>query len=164
MINENNINLVKKDFNVYMTPKDGIYTHLIIFLHGKGDVAESYIYFFLKNKVLPESIPFKIILLQSPCSTVVFNRPMGTSWFNISKFPLVSRECYNFEEAEISKKKIEKVIDEEVKLLNGKYENIYLGGFSQGACLSLLVGLTFEHLIGGVISLSGYLFPEIKIR
>ena len=42
-------------------------------------------------------------------------------------------------------------------------ENNYLG-VSQGACISLLVGLTFEHLIGGVISLSGYLFPEIKIR
>ena len=30
--------------------------------------------------------------------------------------------------------------------------------------MSLFIGLTFEHLLGGVISLSGYLFPEIEIR
>ena len=94
----------------------------------------------------------------------MLNRPMGTSWFAISSFPLVSRECYNFEEAEKAKKDIEKVIDEETKLIEGKYENIFIGGFSQRGCLALSVGLTFEHLLGGVICLSGYLFPEIKIK
>lgn len=129
-----------------------------------GDIAQSYLDFFGNAKVLPEGVPIKIILLQSPYKRVIFDRPIGTSWFNISQFPLVSKKCYSFEDAEISRKRIEKVIEEEAKLLNGKYENIYLGGFSQGACMSLLIGLTYEHLIGGVISLSGYLFSEIKIR
>ena len=116
-----NFNLEIKDYNVYITPKDGKYTYLIIFLHGKGDVAESYLFFFFGiEKVLPEDIPIKIILLQSPYAKVMFNRPLGTSWFNINEFPLVSRECYNFAEAEISKKKVENIIDEEAKLLNGK--------------------------------------------
>ena len=79
----------------------------------------------------------------SPYKLIAFNRPICTSWFRINEFPLASRECYNFEEAEISKRKIEKIIEEETKLLDGKYANIYLGGFSQGACISLLVGLTF---------------------
>ena len=157
-------NIERKDFNVYMTPKDGKYTYLIIFLHGLGDVSESYVGFFTETEVLPKNIPIKIILLQSPYKKVLFDRPLGTSWFTINEFPLVSKECYNFSETEIPKTNIEKVINEEATLLNGKYENIYIGGFSQGACMSLLVGLTFEHLIGGVISLSGYLFPEINIK
>ena len=157
-------NIERKDFNVYMTPKDGKYTYLIIFLHGLGDVSESYVGFFTETEVLPKNIPIKIILLQSPYKKVIFDRPIGTSWFTINEFPLVSKECYNFSETEIPKTNIEKVINEEATLLNGKYENIYIGGFSQGACMSLLVGLTFEHLIGGVISLSGYLFPEINIK
>ena len=164
MLDKDNINWEKKDFDYYITPKDGKYTHVIIFLHGMGDIAQSYLDFFGNAKVLPEGVPIKIILLQSPYNRVIFDRPMGTSWFNISQFPLVSKKCYSFEDAEISRKRIEKVIEEEAKLLNGKYENIYLGGFSQGACMSLLIGLTYEHLIGGVISLSGYLFSEIKIR
>ena len=158
------MNLERKDFNVYITPKDGQYKYIIIFLHGLGDISESYIDFFFRTEVLPKDVPIKIVLLQSPYKKVMFNRPLGTSWFTINEFPLVSRECYDFKEAENSKKILEKAINEEAKLLNGKYENIYIGGFSQGACLSLLVGLTFEHLLGGVISLSGYLFPEIEIR
>jgi len=154
----------KKDFNIYLTPKDGKYNYIIIFLHGLGDVAESYLDFFINANVLPENVPVKIILLQSPYSKVIFDRPMGTSWFTITDFPIASKECYNFSEAEKSAKKIEELINEEAKKMNGKYDHIYLGGFSQGACLSLLVGLSFEHCIGGVISLSGYLFPEIKIR
>jgi len=34
---------------------------------------------------------------------------------------------------------------------------IVLGGFSQGAAVSLLAGLTGEHGLAGIISLSGYL-------
>ena len=154
----------EKNFNFYITPKDGKYTHVIIFLHGLGDLAKSYVDFFLSEKVLPPDIPIKIVLLQSPYNKVFFDRPMGTSWFSITNFPMCSKEDYNFKQAETVKKDIEKVIEEEAKLIDGKYENIYIGGFSQGGCLSLLVGLTFEHLIGGVIALSSYLFPEIEIK
>ena len=158
------MNIEKKDLNVYITPKDGKYTHLIIFIHGMGDRATSYIDFFAENKVLPDNIPTKIILLQSPYIKLIGNIPVGASWFRIFNFPLASEEDYSFEDAEMSLKIISKVIHEEAKLLNGKYENIFLGGFSQGACLSLFLGLSFEHVLGGVISLSGYLFSQIKIR
>ena len=158
------MNIEEKNFNIYITPKDGKYSNVIIFLHGLGDIARSYIDFFLGQKVLPSDIPIKIVLLQSPYRKVMFNRPLGTSWFTISNFPMCSKDDYNFKEAEIAKKDVEKVIEEEAKLIDGKYENIYIGGFSQGGCVSLLVGLTFEHLIGGVIALSSYLFSEIEIK
>ncbi len=32
---------------------------------------------------------------------------------------------------------VEKVIKQEAKLLNGKYQNIFAGGHSQGACVTL---------------------------
>ena len=159
-----NYKIEYKDFNVYMTPKDGKYTHVILFMHGYGDVASSYIDFFRHAKVLPKNISTKIILLQSPYEKVHCNQPINTSWFTVYDIPLVSRDSYDYPDAEKSAKKVEEIINEEVKLLNGKYENIYVGGFSQGACISLIIGLTFEHTIGGVICLSGYLFPEIEIR
>ena len=158
------MNIEEKNFNFFITPKDGKYTHVLIFMHGLGDIAKSYLDFFLREKVLPPDIPIKIVLLQSPYKKILFDRPMGTSWFTIFNFPMCSKDDYYFKEAEIAKKEVEKVIDEEAKLINGKYENIYIGGFSQGGCVSLLVGLTFEHLIGGVIALSSYLFREIEIK
>jgi phospholipase/carboxylesterase len=36
-------------------------------------------------------------------------------------------------------------------------DNIMLAGFSQGAALSLYAGLCYEHKLGGIIALSGYL-------
>ena len=154
-------NIVKKNSHIHMTPKGGKYTHLIIFLHGFGDTANSYMNFFQQVDILPENIPIKIICLQSPIMLDMgFPVP---SWFTITKFPIDSEKCYNFEEAKKSAEIIEKIIEEEVKLLNGKYKNIYVGGFSQGACLSLYTGLTYKHLLGGVLIFSGALFTQTKI-
>ena len=151
----------KKNSHIHMTPKNGKYSHIIIFLHGLGDCPDSYEDFFKESNALPEDIPIKIICLQSPfLFTQGFPMP---SWFTITNFPIVSEKCYNFEEAKNSVKIIESVIEEEVKLINGKYENIFVGGFSQGACLSLYIGLTYKHLLGGVLVLSGALFPQTKI-
>ena len=154
-------NIENKNSHIHMTPKNGKYSHLIIFLHGLGDSPKSYVSFFENENVLPGNIPIKIICLCSPFS--ITNGFPFPSWFTISKFPIVSEECYNFEEAQQNAKIIENVIEEEVKLLDGKYENIFVGGFSQGACLSLYFGLTYKHLLGGVIILSGALFPQTKI-
>ena len=96
-------NIERKDFNVYMTPKDGKYTYLIIFLHGLGDVSESYVGFFTETEVLPKNIPIKIILLQSPYKKVLFDRPLGTSWFTINEFPLVSKDVTIFQKQKFLK-------------------------------------------------------------
>ena len=153
--------IVKKDSHIHMIPKGGKYSHLIIFLHGLGDSPTSYEHFFLYENILPEGIPIKIICLQSPF-LITGGFPMP-SWFTITKFPIDSEKCYNFEEAKKSAKIIENIIEEEVKLMDGKYKNIYVGGFSQGACLALYTGLTYKHLLGGVLVFSGALFIQTKI-
>ena len=148
--------MTNKDGHIYITPKDGKYTHVIIFLHGLGDYPQSYIGFFQENDLIPKNISVKIILLKAPL------RKYQTSWFTISTFPMDSKDCYTFKEAQEVSKIVEKIIEEEAKSLNGKYENIIIGGFSQGACMSLYIGLTYDHLLGGVISLSGFVFPELE--
>ena len=154
-------NVVTKNGHIHMTPKNGKYTHIIIFLHGMGDSPRSYESFFSDENVLPENCNIKVILMQSPF--LMMNGFPFPSWFSITKFPIDSEKCYNFNEAQKSSQKIIDLIEEEVKLINGKYENIFVGGFSQGACLSLHTGLTYKHLLGGVISLSGALFSQTKI-
>ena len=151
----------EKNDHIYMVPKGGKHTHLLIFLHGFGDYAKSYEGFFEQESILPKNVSVKIILLQAPISfSGMFPVP---SWFNITQFPIVSEKCYDFKEAQNNAKIIENIIEEEVKFLDGKYENIYVGGFSQGACLSLYTGLTYKHLLGGVLSFSGALFAQTKI-
>ena len=82
-----------------------------------------------------------------------------TSWFDIYKQKnLVGN--YNFEDVKANSKFIVEVIEDEVKFYKGDYSKIFIGGFSQGACMSLHIGFTLNHVLGGVLSLSGILFPE----
>jgi lysophospholipase-2 len=40
---------------------------------------------------------------------------------------------------------------------------LFLGGFSQGAVMSLAAGLSFEHPLGGIIAFSGWLTKRASI-
>ena len=75
----------------------------------------------------------------------------------------ISMNSINFEDVKKSANKIIKIIEDEAKYLGG-YENIFLGGFSQGACMSLFIGCSYKQKLGGVISCSGALFPDTVIN
>ena len=139
------------------------YTHCFIFLHGYDSSPEHYEpilrdQFFFKKK---ENT--KIILMRAPYQIVSFNKQNKTSWFDMLHFPIDSTDSYNFAEATRSRKAVEKVIKKEAEILNGKYENIFIGGHSQGACITLYTGYNMKELIGGVVAYSGVLFPELEI-
>ena len=57
---------------------------------------------------------------------------------------------------------ITKLLNQEVEELNGKSENVFIGGFSQGCALSLATFMKYPHRLGGVIGLSGMLALDIK--
>ena len=51
---------------------------------------------------------------------------------------------------------VEQLIESEIS--DGiKSERIILGGFSQGAAISLVTGLKTKYKLGGIVCLSGYL-------
>ena len=43
----------------------------------------------------------------------------------------------------------------------GDYSKIFIGGFSSGACLSLLIGLSLKNTVGGILMCSGIVFPGV---
>lgn len=43
-------------------------------------------------------------------------------------------------------------------------ERIVLGGFCQGAALSILAGTTCKHKLGGIVGLSGYMLLKDKFK
>lgn len=55
-------------------------------------------------------------------------------------------------------------IDQLIKDKGVDPDKIFLGGFSQGAIMSLGVGLQYPERIAGIISLSGQLYPELQPR
>jgi len=53
-------------------------------------------------------------------------------------------------------------MEEEAKLLKGDYSKVFLGGFSQGSFMAINSAILAPFKIGGVIALSGGVFPSLQ--
>ena len=148
---------------IYILPSSGNHTHTIIFMHGLDNTPENFIDMFNISLNIKSKNTTKIVLLRAPEMKMSYNKLTQTSWFDIYSFPLNSNDTYNFYDAKNSANYLKKIIDEEVKNLNNDYSKIFIGGHSQGACISLYTGFTVDYLLGGIIVCSGFLFPQATI-
>ena len=155
--NEENEN----DNSIYINPISN-YSYCIIWLHGLDNCPENFVDLFTKEINFTYRNNTKIILMRAKYMTMTYNNQNLTSWFDLFKFPINSTDTYNFEDAKKSSKSLKKIIDQEAKIL-GRYDKIYIGGHSQGACISLYTGYNIKELLGGVIVCSGILFPQGEI-
>jgi predicted esterase len=151
----NRINYPNSD--IELIPKSGKYNYVLIWMHGVTSNPEYHINSFDK-KDGPISDNFKIILPCAPISYVDKFKSNVTSWFNIFgniQDPIQEKDVDIISMNE-SGNRIKKIIENEAKNLNNDYKKIFVGGFSQGASMTYHVGLSFEHVLGGIIALSGF--------
>lgn len=141
----------------------------VVFMHGLGDSPMGFLdLFFSPASPFPPST--KVLLLKAPDSPVSLNMGMVMpSWFDIKALgsnrspseEALAKEL-GMEEVEANAKWVTKEIDEEVKILGGNAKRVFVGGFSQGAVMSLKIGLEYPQQLGGIIGLSGFVVPNIK--
>ncbi|CAI2380528.1 unnamed protein product [Moneuplotes crassus] len=154
----------KKGDDVYLIPEDE-HTHTLIWLHGLGDTAMGFhdVFTDTKNSFVPETT--KVVLLTAPNRAVTINMGMEMpAWFDYLKLSIKGiHDCVEFEHVQESKERVNAVIEEEVEALDGDYKKILIGGFSQGAALSLYTALEHPKELGGVVSFSGHqLYNKVK--
>ena len=158
--------IIKPNNDLYLIPKSGSYKYAFIFIHGLYASPKTYVNLFdKKDGVFPTD--FKIILPCAPIQNVDVNEGKPTtSWFNINKKhgKEIREDSIDFNQLESSSNMIKKIIKEEAKLLNNDYSKIFVCGFSQGACLSFHIGLTFDNLLGGIICMCGIPLSIYKIN
>ena len=157
--NENNENLSP----LIIFPVSGNHTQTFIFIPGLANTPENFENFMKYSITIPERNNTKIIILRSPFVKTSYDGKKNYSWFDIYNIPINSSDSYNFEDVKKSVKIIQNKIDEEVKILNGSYDKIILGGHSQGACLSLYTAYTANYNLKAVVGCNGILFPQIEI-
>mmetsp|Transcript_18218 Transcript_18218/g.18845 ORF Transcript_18218/g.18845 Transcript_18218/m.18845 type:complete len:240 (-) Transcript_18218:34-753(-) len=142
--------------DIILTPVQG-FTSTLIWLPGLRDCAESYVEDILDSKrFIPDKM--KIIILTAP----LCNKEDPTSW---SWYRTVDRSKYQVDSYQDNVKRILSVIDNEAGLLKD-YSKVFLGGFSQGALMSFMVGLSIskDKQLGGLVCCSGYLAESTVIR
>ncbi len=158
--------IVKSNKEIHLIPKKNQYKYVYIFMHGLFASPLNFVDIFDQyDGPLPDT--FKIILPCAPVQNADFNKGKPTtSWFNISaKYGgEIYEDCIDYNQLEMSSNKIKKIIHEEAKLLKGDYSKIFVSGFSQGACLSFHIGLSFEYLLGGIACFCGIPVSYTKIN
>ncbi len=117
----------------------------LFFLHGYG--SNMYDLFQLSH-FFPDD--WSYISLQAP-NTVTYD---GWSWFDLN--PINIFELVNPQQIIDSQKKIELSINICMEKLKIDSDNIFLLGFSQGACLTLYTGLKSPEKYKGIVSLCGW--------
>ena len=158
--------IIKPNNDIYLIPKSDKYEYVFIFIHGLYASPKTYVDLFDKKEGIFPSY-FKIILPCAPIQKVdINNNNPTTSWFNISEKhgKEIKEDSIDVNQLEASSNMIKKIIKEEAELLNNDYSKIFLCGFSQGACLSFHIGLTFEQLLGGIICMCGIPMSNYKIN
>ena len=120
----------------------------LIWLHGLGADSNDFAPFF-SNPLFKE---YEIILPNAPYRKITLNQNFEMrAWFNMKSLNL---DALNEEDFIESSKALDLIIED--KLKTNPSSKIYIGGFSQGAALSIFYGLKMIHKIHGVVSFSGF--------
>ncbi len=96
--------------------------------------------------------------------TVNFGAVMN-SWYDVTGMGADLRHSYGKDDVIKNGKHIRSIMDKEIEgPLEGDASRMWIGGFSQGGCMALHVGLSHEKLLGGIIACSCALFDITKIE
>ena len=132
-------------------------THTLVFLPGWSQSPEDFEgwYFNIQNTPIPKH--FRVRIVRSdvrPCTAVGGFKLHA--WFDFKKDKFEKEDFYEKEDLDRADEKIQGVLREEAKVFGGDFSKVFIGGFSQGAMVTLYTGLQFQdQKLGGIISLSG---------
>ncbi|CAH7666572.1 lysophospholipase [Phakopsora pachyrhizi] len=130
-----------------------------IILHGLGDSSDGWS--FLAEQFGPK-MPWVRCFPDAPRQSVTLNMGMVMpAWFDLYGLDPNSKEdeAGLLRSVETVRAIIKKEIDSGIPP-----ERIIVGGFSQGAAISILTGLMSQEKLAGVVSLSGFLTLSKKIK
>lgn len=126
---------------------------VLFLLHGFGSDEMDLLSL---SKSLPQNL--LVVSLRAPFA----REHGGYMWYDLQFGNGMFKE--NLEQANQSKKKLNLLIAQIIKKYNVDTNNIFLGGFSQGAITSLRVGLTPPYRFKGLVCLSGRFPDEINMQ
>ena len=132
----------------------------LIFLHGLGDTAAGWKPLFTNPTETFVDQHTDVILLTAPTVPVTLNFGMQMpSWFDILELSGTGKN-YNYQDAVQNQIRISEIVQQEIAFFKGDRSKIFVGGFSQGAAMTLDFYLKQEPRLGGCFTLSGFLFPQ----
>ena len=123
-------------------------------MHGLGDSADGWT---SALEAIVAKLPYiQAILPTAPQMRITFQGgAKTTAWHDIEDLQNLGNNKFKYKED--CKVLIDELIDIEINKNGIDPSRIILGGFSQGAAMSIYCGLQYPKKLGGIIALSGYL-------
>jgi phospholipase/carboxylesterase len=128
---------------------EGTRPPLLILLHGVGSNEQDLME--LASYLDPR---FLVVSVRSPLTL----GPGAYGWYPVMFTP--QGAVGDTKQAIASREKLTAFLGEAVEAYGADPRRVYLLGFSQGAIMSLLVGLKRPDLVAGIVPMSGRLLPE----
>src|SRR6185312_16159013 len=126
----------------------------VIWLHGLGADGNDFAPI-VPELNLPANLPLRFVFPHAPAIPITINNGYTMpGWYDIISPDMDQRA--DAAGIELSKKHLQALIENEEKL-GIPPEKIILAGFSQGAVIALMTGLSYSQRLAGIIALSGYL-------
>ncbi|SGZ50403.1 CIC11C00000004129 [Sungouiella intermedia] len=131
----------------------------IIFIHGLGDSGEGWSWFpqVIQQTNIVKSFPeINFVFPNAPTIPITVNGGMRMpAWFDIYEFgnPNAKQDVDGFLK---SCNVLKELIHEQIEKHNIPAERIIIGGFSQGAAISMATLALLDVKIGGLVALSGF--------
>ncbi|KAF9772070.1 hypothetical protein IL306_010252 [Fusarium sp. DS 682] len=156
---------------LYIVEPQSAHTHTFILLHGLGSNGEKFGAELLETGITSSGHSLTSLFPGArfvfPTSkrrrSTVFGRSMLTMWFDIARLDDPEyRKGRQIKGLVESAGEIREIIEKELKEV--KWENLILGGLSQGCAMSLAVLLSLEYPIGGYFGMSGYMTFQSDLR
>lgn len=114
-------------------------------------------------KYLIDKLPKATIRVLNPPvrQITIYDNKKYRSWYDYYSDYINKEECINVNQLKESRNRIHKIIDS-----YQSKKDIFLIGYSQGCCMALDAGLTYDKELGGIIGIKGHIpihtFKDIK--
>lgn len=136
------------------------YSHTFIILHGFTMNKEDMKYYVDKFKDLLNregGVNIKFIIPEySKIPITIYNGVKYNSWYDYLTGKCDSEPLINDKQLIKNRNRIHKLIHKEIKYYKGDSSKIFICGYSQGCCMAIDIGITFPHILGGVIGFKGH--------
>ncbi len=140
--------------SISIEARSGAAKQLFVLSHGRSNNKSGMVHTAHRLALrLPDT---KFVLPDAPYVPDASN-PLAMQWFDIQPEDAFQRRAVNMREAELSALLLNDLVDRERDALNLTDADVFMGGFSQGAIISLQAGLSRPAPVGGILGWSGML-------
>ncbi|KAH9927302.1 Phospholipase/carboxylesterase [Fomitopsis serialis] len=158
------VTFTPQPLEVLTVPAREKHTATVIFVHGLGDSGHSWQRLADSLTRDPELQHIKYIFPHAPVMAITANFGMRMpAWYDVVSFKSTAPEDNDDFGMLRSMASLGALVEREVTA-GIPPDRIVFGGFSQGAAMTLLTGLSYEHKLGGLIVMSGRLRLGKKVK